>query len=380
MAKTPPQAVALMFEHFGALKDRRVNRTRFHELLHILVMALCGAIAGAEGWDDLAEFARIREPLFREFLPLRRGTPSADTFRRVLSRLEPQALEACLRAWVGSVAQSFVGEVIAVDGKSVRGAAERAGSTSPLHLLHVWATEQQLLLAQRAVAGAPGEVSAIPELLRLLDLKGAVVSADANGCTPAVCEAVVAQGADYVLALKGNRAALHTEVQALFEAARPRAVRRRSAQQREAAHGRKEKRVVSALDCSALAAERFAQWKGLRTAVRVQRTREVAGRTSHEEHFYISSLAPDPVRLAHAVRAHWGVENNLHWCLDVAFGEDRRRVRDATGAQNLALLTRLALMLLKRESGVKRGVRAKQKVVGWQPDYLLTVLTRGLAI
>jgi predicted transposase YbfD/YdcC len=372
------RVVELVAQKFDSVQDRRVNRTKRHPLLNILVLALCGSVCGADGWDELAEFARSKRELFSKVLAMPHGTPSADTLRRVLSSLHPLRFEACMRGWVAALAEELRGQVVALDGKAVRGALSRtaSGAVRPLHLLHAWAAEQQLLLGQVAVAGAPGEVAALPALIGMLDVEGAVLTADANGCTGDVAAACADAGADYVLCLKGNRGKLHAHVQALFDAAGPHPAG--TYVTHDAAHGREESRRVSALPLLdwPLKTER---WKGAATCVRVERSRAGGVEASLEVHYYLSSLPPDSARLAHAIRTHWGVENSLHWVLDVAFAEDRRRIRDATGAQNFAALSRLALTLLKRETGHKAGIAAKRKKAGWDDAYLLRVLSAGIA-
>ena len=344
--------------------------------MNVLVMALCGALSGANGWEELATFAESRLSWFEAVLSVPHGAPSADTFRRVFEAIDPRELEGALRQWVTSVSGSFAGEVIAIDGKSLRAAVEKAGSSTPLHLLHVWATEQHLLLAQQRVAGAPGEVGAIPDLLKRLQIEGAIVTTDANGCTKAVTAAVREAKADYVLALKGNRGPQHAQVKELFSAAERRRFRGVAAHRSESrGHGRVETRVVRAI---ALAAGTVSpDWCDAKTAVMIDRTRKVAGETTAERHYYIASVEADAEKLARVIRAHWGIENNLHWTLDVAFDEDSRRIRDERSGENFALVTRLALMMLKR-APEKRSVNLKRKRASWDADYVGRLLAGGI--
>jgi predicted transposase YbfD/YdcC len=372
------QAVRLILHHFSKVKDPRVARTRRHPLSNILVMALCAALCGADGFKAMALFARSRASFFRRFLSLPKGTPSADTFRRVFGAICPQAFEAAFRSWVAALAQSLKGQVVAMDGKAVRGAIEAAGAL-PLHLLHVWASQQRLVLAQQRVQGAPGEVKALPELIAALQLEGAVVTTDANGCCEQVAQACLEQKADYVLALKGNRAPLHALVRTFFILQHwqgqlpqsPKRTQRRQAQ----AHGRQEVREVWAVSLS--------RWglafPGLRSAALVRRERRLPGKPLEVKwHTYVSSLPAHAPRLARTIRQHWGVENGLHWVLDVGFGEDRRRVRHATAAENLSRLHRLALTLLQRETTARQGIALKRQQAGWDEAYLLRVLSTGL--
>lgn len=368
-----------MLRYFGSLEDPRIDRTKFHPLENIIVMALCGAIAGADGWDALEAFAEARASWFATFLSMPNGTPSADTFRRVFGALDPIRFEEQFRCWIGAFAEDLAGEVVAIDGKSLRGAIDRAGKGSALHLLHVWATEQQLLLAQRAVDGAPGEVQAIAELIGLLDLKGAIVTADANGCTAAVTQAVRKGEAEYVLALKGNRGRLHAHVEQQFDEAAARRYRGVSTfRTQETGHGRIEERTIRALSLENWTSTADSQWADLNSVALVERTRIVGGESTTERHYYIASLPADAKQIGHAARAHWGIENQLHWCLDVAFDEDRRRIRDQVAAQNFATITRYALSLLKREKTAGYGLPTKRKKAAWDNDYLMRVLTCGL--
>jgi predicted transposase YbfD/YdcC len=379
MTVDPPLSIKLIVDHFGGLKDLRVDRTKFHPFINIIVISVCASIAGAEGWDAMAEFGKIRRGWLSQFLDMPRGVPSADTFRRVLSSLLPVELEACIRSWVNALRVNLKGEIVAIDGKSLRGAFDKAGSTTPLHLVHVWATEQRLLLGQRAVAGAPGEISGAKELLRLLDVEGAIVTLDANGCTPAIAEAIQDGKADYVLALKGNRGPIHAEVKALFESLEDRGFRgAKTEQTNESGHGRAEERTVHVVEPKTWPANYKERWKGLRCAVMVERKRLIQGKQTVERHYYLSSLPPEPDLHAKAIRAHWGIENNLHWVLDVTFGEDRQRIRNKRGAENFALINRLALMLLQRDKS--KSVKMQRKLAGWDGPYLLGVLTRGFSI
>jgi predicted transposase YbfD/YdcC len=367
-AKVVPYAVTIAFDSFAEVEDPRIDRTKHHPLMNVLVMALCGALAGSNnGWDELALFARTHLKWFATLLDVAHGAPSADTFRRVFEALEPRELEAALQRWIEAVSESFAGEVVAIDGKSLRAAINRAGKTTPLHLLHAWAVDQHLLLGQQRVEGAPGEVAAIPELLKRLRIEGAIVTTDANGCTKAVASAIRDAKADYVLALKGNRGPLHAKVKGLFAAAETRHFRGMPTHRSKTkGHGRAEQRVVRAM----LVPEGLApEWRDLKTVVMIDRTRKLAGKTTTERHYYVASLEPNAEKLAHSIRAHWGIENNLHWMLDVAFAEDSRRIRDEQSAENYALVSRLALMMLKR-SPEKLSIVLKRKKAGWEPDYL----------
>jgi predicted transposase YbfD/YdcC len=372
---TPPSLV----EQLKKLRDPRVARTRAHPLINILTMGLCGAICGTEGWDELVDFCRVRREWFAGFLDMSAGVPSADTFRRVYERLDPQQFQKCLVDWVKSLSESLDGEVVAIDGKTLRGVVEKVGKHNQLHMVHVWATKQKLLLAQKAVGnGAAGEMAAIPELLDLLDVRGAIVTTDANGSTAPVTRAIVEREADYVLAVKSSRGRFYHHLVSAFEGSEPKAKHR----EEDEGHGRRETREVTVreLDEWPWETKNNGEWAGLRTAVKIERHRETMGETSVETQYYVSSLAPQPRKIATAIRAHWGIENGLHWLLDVAFDDDRRGIRDRVSAENWATLSRIALMLVKNESSRQRGVKAKRKIAGWDPDYLARILISGKSI
>jgi predicted transposase YbfD/YdcC len=370
----PPEAIELAISAFSVIGDPRIDRGKHHPLINVLVMALAGALAGANGWDELEVIAEAHLDFFALFLDVPYGVPSADTFRRVFEMLAPHALESAVRTWVDSVCKSLEGQTVAVDGKSLKGAITRAGSTTPLHLIHVWVAEQGLLLGQQRVQGAPGEVAAIPELLKRLRIAGATVTADANACTRTVTHAIRDAGADYVLALKGNRSALHKFVESRFSEAESNDFHDVPTHQTSTAgHGRREQRIVRVLPLT----ESPKGWCDLRCAVMIERTRTIGEEQSSERHYYITSHEPDPEKIANAIRAHWSIENQLHWMLDVAFEEDSRRIRDERSAENYALLCRLALMMLKR-SPSKLSVNLKRKKAACDKQFLAEVLFNGI--
>lgn len=374
------EAQALLFaQHFATLPDPR-QRLPQHPLLSILFIVLAAQLCGAEGWDAMAAFARAKQAWLAGFLEFPKGVPSADTLRRVMAALEPAAFAACFRAWVGALARALKGEVIAVDGKAIKGAYEAASRTTPLYLLHVWATEQRLLLGQRAVGGAPGESPGAEAVLNLLTLTGAVVTGDANLCTTRVARTVVKRGADYVLALKGNRGAVHTQVRQFWQttAAQDFAeVGVRCVRRVNTGHGRTEERRSFAVAASQLP-PLVQRWPGVASVIMVDRVRHTAHRTQQERHYYLSSLPPKVQTLHYAIRQHWRVENDLHWCLDVSFREDQCRIRDLQAAENVAMVRRMALQLLKRQPGETVGLPIRRLRAGWDNAYLVQVLSTGL--
>lgn len=374
----PPHAVRLMLAFFAQLDDPRVDRTKRHALHNIIAMALCGVISGAEGWDELEDFAAFREDWFATFLDLPNGTPSADTFRRVFGALDAIEFERVFRVWVRTLVDDLAGQVVAIDGKTLRASFDRAAGTSALHVLHVWAAEQGLLLAHAPVDRAAGEIAGIPELLRLVRVEGAIVTADANACTAPITRAIREAGADYVLALKANRGNLYRHVVEAF--AQAAATNYRGVDKsisKNTGHGRDEQRTVRAMRLGPLPTNTDADWTDIETVVQIDRVRIVDGVATENRHYFITSMAPHAKALAHAVRTHWSVENQLHWALDVGFAEDRRKIRDGYAAANFATVTRFALALLKREKSHRRGIALKRRFAALNHEYLLRVLTAG---
>jgi predicted transposase YbfD/YdcC len=368
---------------FADVKDPRIARSRLHPIENVLAISLLGAIAGAEGWDDLAVFAKERTEVLGRFLDLTNGVPSADTFRRVFEALSPSDFHEALLRWVRPLLGELEGQTIALDGKTLRGALARSRQQGAFHLLHVWATEKRLLLAQAATDGAGSELPTAIELLRTLDLAGATVTADANFCASELTKTIRDRGGHYVLALKGNRGAFHRFVEARFEEEREAGYAATQVAVEEGrAHGRDEVRVVRAMPIGQLPEHLRAPWCDLKTIVQVERVR-VTDSVSLQRAYYITSHPARAKDLARRIRDHWKIENELHYCLDVTFGEDRRPIRSQYGAENFALVTRFALSLLKKHAGApstnkdKQSVRRKKKIAMWSDVYFLTVLTAG---
>jgi predicted transposase YbfD/YdcC len=359
---------------------RRQCKNLRHPLVDVLVVGFCGVLCGCEDFVELETFGRKKEDFFRRFLQLPEGIPSHDTFRRVFQAVCPEALQRCLIQWLRGMRQAApaAGEVVAIDGKTLRRTCDRARGLGALHLVSAWATANGLTLGQVAVGAEPNEVTAIPRLIELLDLKGCVVTIDAAGCQKDVAAQIVAKEADYVLALKGNQPTLYEQVSDYFleqlEKEGPdRKLRHHS--EVEEGHGRSETRETFVAPASKEMVASGA-WLGLATVVLVIRrcVDHATGKASDEVRYFISSLPAKVKRLARAVRQHWGIENGLHWVLDVAFNEDRMRQRDRNGIENLALLNRLAVSLLRQDKAIKAGVKCKRKVAGWDDDYLLHLL------
>ncbi len=367
-----------LVEHLSTVPDPRVARTRVHRLEEILAIALLAAIDGSDGWDDIADFAEDRESWLRAFLELPGGLPCADTYRRVFEAIDTAALGACLAAMTSGLTADLSGKVVAIDGKTMRRSFDRRSGMSALHVVSAWVAEGGITLGQIVTDEKSNEITAIPELLKTIDVKGAIVTIDAMGCQKKIAASIVDAGADYALALKDNHPTLRTEVEGVFAAAEAGEMvtkKVKSVSVASKGHGRREVRRVSVCqDVAALSAG--AEWRKLKSVVKVERQRTVGDTTSSETAYYLSSLRLGPKAMEKAIRSHWSIENSLHWVLDVVFGEDACRVRSVGGATNLAALRKLALVLLNLEkSKPGMSIARKRKRAGRVPDYAFDVLS-----
>lgn len=370
---------------FTSLPDPRVERTKRHALLDIIAIAVCAVIAGADSFVEIEEFGRARRGWFASFLELPHGIPSHDTFGRVFARLDPLAFERCFLAWTQAVLPRtdapLAGQVVAIDGKVARRSHDRGAGRPPIDLVSAWVTEQRLVLGQVAVAEDANEIPAVPTLLELLDLDGAVVTLDALHTQTATAQTIRDRGADDVLVLKNNQPATRAVVETFFvEAVREnwRGVVHQQLTTEDAGHGRLEtRRYWTSTDPDLLAylTTGSQRWPDLRSVGMVERTRTADGRTSDETHYYLSSLTGDIATFAASVRGHWGIENGQHWVLDVAFREDESRVRVGHAAENLAIIRRIALNLIRLDRATTGSVHTKRLRAGWNHDYLLHLLS-----
>lgn len=371
---------------FAELPDPRVARTRRHLLSDILVIALCAVLCGADGFNDIEEWGHAKESWLRERLELPHGIPSHDTFNRVFSHLDPAAFTACFLRWVEALREPTEGQIIALDGKTLRRSFDRGGRGA-IHVVSAWASENRLVLGQVQVDEKSNEITALPALLALLDVRGCIVTIDAMGCQREIARQITEQGGDYVLALKGNQGTLHADVKLFLDDAHTRGFRDGSyqtEQTRDWEHGRQEQRTYWVSGEVDWLRERHgaASWAGLTSIGMVESRRRVGGpgtAATVERRYFISSLpvenAQSAERFAQAVRGHWGIENCVHWVLDVAFREDESRVRTEHAPQNLATLRHLALNLLRREQTAKVGMKGKRLKAGWDARYLERLLT-----
>jgi len=336
-------------KYFAELSDPRVERTREHLLEEILLMAIAAVLSGAGSWNEIEDYGKAKRRWFKGFLKLPGGIPSHDTFNRVISGLDPAEMERGFSDWVVSIAKLTAGEVVAIDGKALCGTRE-AGKKTLVHMVSAWASANNLVLAQRKVDDKSNEITAIPRLLDALELSGTVVTIDAMGCQRSIAANIVDKKADYILAVKENQGHLLAEIKDSFRTLAADAI----AEEIDCGHGRVERRRCSVIaDLSLL--EKASEWSSLQGLVRIESERyhKATGKTEREIRYYITSLKPDAARLNRAIRQHWGIENRLHWALDVSFGEDLERKRAGHAAQNFSLLNRIALNLLKTRQNLQ---------------------------
>jgi predicted transposase YbfD/YdcC len=365
--------------HFEGLRDPRIERTKLHKLEDILMIAICAVICSADSWEDMEDFGNAKIEWLEKYLELPNGIPSHDTFNRVFARLDPQQFQTSFIHWMASVSEVIQGQVIAIDGKILRRSHDKGIGKAAIDMVSAWATENRLVLGQVKVNDKSNEITAIPELLRVLEISGCIVTIDAMGCQSDIAEKIIEKEADYVLALKENQGNLFEDVNLLFddlEQSDYKAYAYDYAKTVHKGHGRIEIRqcwtISEAENLRHLRG--FHNWKNLLSVSRIRSQRWLGEEKSIEDRFHITSLS-GAERVLRAVRSHWGVENQLHWILDVAFDEDRCRVRKDCGAENFAVLRHIALNLLKQEKTCRRGIKGKRLLAGWKEDYLVKVLS-----
>jgi predicted transposase YbfD/YdcC len=363
-------------EHFCDLADPRQRAKVLYPLDEVLLLCLVGVLAGCESWVEIAKFGEKKLDLLRRFRPFKDGTPSHDQLGDIFAVLDAEQFQRCFIAWVSSLT-GLGSDLIAIDGKTLRRSYQGAGAKAPIHMISAWSARQNLVLGQAKVADKSNEITAIPQLLDLLTIKGATVTIDAMGCQREIAEKIKDKQADYVLALKGNQGSLHDDVELLFTEQRARRFADLAVDRRETvekSHGRIETRITTVTDDIAWLKQSHG-WPGLRSIVLVETVREIGAKIERETRFYIASLAPDAAALAAAIRSHWSIENGLHWVMDMVFRDDECRIRKQNAPANFAAVKHMASNLLRRAPG-KDSLRVKRRLAAWDDNFLANLLTR----
>lgn len=372
------ESSALLLEHFKTLEDPRAEHLLEHQLLDIIGLTICAVICGADSWVDIENYGKAKQAWLSSFLDLSHGIPSHDTIARLFAALDPTVLQECFLSWVKAVVQLSDGEIIAIDGKTLRHSYDTGRNKGAIHMVSAWASQNRLVLGQVKVDEKSNEITAIPQLLDVLDLEGCIITIDAMGAQKTIARQIIEGGGDYVLSLKGNQGNLHQDVQQLFEWVRQiefKDIPHEFHQTLDGGHGRIEIRrhwllgeVEHLMDAHL--------WTGLKQVGLVEAERRLPGQApTLEQRYYLVSFKGNVERFAQSVRSHWGIENQLHWVLDVAFDEDASRIRKDHAPENLALIRHIALNLLRQDTSAKVGIKAKRLKAGWDDDYLAHILS-----
>ena len=365
------------FNPFSTISDPRVERTKEHKLIDIIAISIMAVISGAEGWVAIETYGKAKYSWLVEFLSLPNGIPSHDTFSRVWSRISTEEFNECFLNWLDTLVNKCGIDVVSIDGKTLRQSYDRSSSQSALHIVSAWSGNNKLVLGQKKIDNKSNEITAIPALIQMLDIKDSIITIDAMGCQKKIPSLIINKKADYILALKGNQIKIYRQVKAFFESAASQKTLDEVAdfyQTTEAGHGRIETRKIWVVPISELSDNHRADWAGLKTIVMVVNKRVLWNKTTLGVRYYISSLECNATLLAEAIRSHWGIENKLHWTLDVTFKEDASRIRKDCAPENFALLRRIALNLVNREDSYKASNKMKRYRAAMDNDYLLSIL------
>lgn len=377
MVKIDNSKYCLFNEYFSKLSDPRQENKVLYPLDEILLITVCAVIGGADNWVEIEEFGEAKKDFFKQLVPLKNGIPSHDTFGDIFSVINPEKFRDCFVEWVKSI-QTRIKDIVSIDGKCLRRSGKKGDTKSAIHIVSAWANKQRLVLGQEKVSEKSNEITAIPKLLELLDLTGSVVTIDAMGCQKEIAKKIVSKNADYVLALKGNQGEFHEDVKFFVDDERKSAFTDVKFSFHETAnkgHGRIETRRYGVTEDIAWLLERH-NWSGLTSIGFVEARRKTGDKISVETRYYISSMKADAVQFAEAVRGHWGVENSLHWVMDVNFKDDLCRIRKENAPHNFAIIKHMANNLIRKEASTKKSMNVKRRVAGWSNDYLMKVITQ----
>ena len=376
MKKVP---VPPLMDYFRNIEDPRIERNKDYPLIEVIVITILAVMAFAEGWEDIETYGLAKQRWLHQFLPLKNGIPKHDVYRRVFIRLQPVAIEQCFMAWVSDIRGQVEQEIIAIDGKTVRGSFNSRLETSPLHMVSAWATENRLVLGQVKTQDKSNEITAIPTLLELIAITGSIVTIDAMGCQYKIANLIIAKQADYVFGLKENQPRLHQDVVEYFgdlDFSHPESDILTETTF-DVDHGRMERRSGAVSGNVAWLIERHPDWNTIKSFGVIHSIRETPEKTTTESRYYISSLTPDPNLFALAVRAHWGIENSLHYVLDVTFREDASRIKTGCGPENWNCFRKIAMTVARSDKESKKSVKSRVKQMAWSDDYLERLLFRS---
>lgn len=362
-------------KHFSEIKDPRRDNRR-HKLIDIMTISICAVICNADTFEHIVEFGKAKYDWLKNFLELPHGIPSADTFERVFAMIDPEEFKSAFMNWIHAICELTKGEVIAIDGKTLRRSHDKSKGRSAIHMVSAWANANGIVIGQKKVNDKSNEITAIPELLKLLEISGCIVTIDAMGCQTNIASSIVDKDADYVFSLKGNQGNLHKNVELFFQDQLKNNFKDVSFDYHETTdgeHGKIEiRKYWTTSDIDWLQGKE--KWRKLQTICMAYRERHFDDRIESEFSYYIGSIENKAERFAHAVRAHWSIENSLHWVLDVNFREDESRIRKDNAPENFAVLRHIALNLIKKETSLKKSVKSKRLRAGWDNDYLIKVL------